>query len=57
MIRLLQFLLHGCWHRWEKTGRVTDVYDVSFGSKSFEYRAYETCCTKCGRYSRLKSEV
>lgn len=57
MRRLIQFLWHGCWHDWRETGQVVDHYDISFGPKSFMYRAHITHCQKCGRIGGWKDRL
>jgi len=54
MIRLFQFLLHGCWHAWKSTGGTVDHYDISFGPRHFMYRYHIQRCAKCGRYGGYK---
>lgn len=54
MIRLLQLIWHGCWHEWKPTCHIIDHYDISFGPRSFMYRAHTTRCEKCGRISAWK---
>lgn len=55
MIRILQFLLDGCWHNWgEPFGRMTDHYDLSFGAKSFMYTTQNCRCKKCGKFGTVK---
>lgn len=56
MIRLLQFLVHGCWHVWE-TKQNMRLYQrneagEAYGSP-FAYEKY--CqCTKCGRWKAFR---
>lgn len=54
MIRVLQFLWHGCWHDWKPTGHTVDHFDISFGPRSFLYRTHTIRCAKCGRISGWK---
>jgi len=54
VIKLLQFIIHGCWHDWRRTGHVVDHYDISFGPKNFMYRSHTTICEKCGRIGGFK---
>lgn len=54
MMKLLQFLIHGCWHNWRRTGHTVDHYDTSFGGQSFMYRGHTTICEKCGRVGHFK---
>lgn len=50
MIRLFQFLLHGCFHVWEETG--TDIYYDDFERQSFP--VVYVRCKKCGRHTHFK---
>lgn len=45
MIKLLQFLWHGCWHNWvhDSTGK-KETYD---GRPNGQYYIYK--CSKCSR--------
>jgi hypothetical protein len=57
MIRILSFLIDGCWHAWERApGRAIDHYDMSFGDQSFMYRAVPCRCTKCGKLGVQKDK-
>lgn len=53
MIKILQFLLHGCWHEWEPTGDVTKV--VWETPDQFLHYEHHVRCAKCGRHSHFKS--
>lgn len=58
MIRIWQFLIHGCWHVWKPASRsFIDHYDVSFGPRSFMYREYPARCTKCGRIGGIRDRT
>lgn len=55
MLRVLQFILHGCWHDWHPVNaRPTDHFDMSFGGRNFMYRTLPTRCAKCGRIGHIK---
>ncbi|TIR87383.1 MAG: hypothetical protein E5X05_01425 [Mesorhizobium sp.] len=54
MNKIIQFLLHGCWHNWRLTGHVVDHFDMSFGTKAFMYRTHTAQCRKCGRIGGFK---
>lgn len=55
MIRIWQFIWHGCWHKWGVPyGRPTDHYDLSFGGKSYMYTTRVCRCEKCGRSIDMK---
>ena len=58
MIRIIHWLLHGCWHDYRPINvPPVDHYDVSFGGRDFMYRTLPTCCTKCGRLSFIKDRT
>ena len=45
MIRLVSFLLTGCWHNW----KILEKIDVYYPGKSRpSYFSYHLQCTKCG---------
>lgn len=50
MIRLFEFLIHGCWHRWramEKIRLIRDAKDsIGYGTR-FVYQ-----CEKCHRIKK-----
>lgn len=48
MIKFLQLIWHGCWHQWEPTGEHADHFDISFGHKSFMYRATRRAAPSVG---------
>ncbi len=57
MMKLLAFLWSGCWHKWEPTGHLTNVYEAGRRPPEafpiqvlFRYR-----CEKCGRIRDLRS--
>jgi hypothetical protein len=55
MVRLIEFLFHGCWHNWE-TYRAVHFYDHGFGGVP-ERRigaAEDQRCSKCNRIKRIK---
>lgn len=55
MERIIQFILHGCWHDWHPVNvQPIDHYDVSFGPRGFMYRTLPTQCAKCGRINHIK---
>lgn len=55
MLRLIHYLLHGCWHEWgEHYTRPISHYDCSFGYRSFMYDDALFRCRKCGRAKRFK---
>lgn len=54
MIKLLQFLLSGCWHKWEVT-KYVDVYS-DFDSSYPLYGKYYIQCTKCSKMKIFRGE-
>ena len=42
-----------CKHEWDEV-KETDVYDVSFGCKSFCHTIIRCRCSKCGEYKSFK---
>jgi hypothetical protein len=53
MIRIFEFLLHGCWHSWgEPTG--TPVHHHWEGPDTYMYTTRTCRCTKCGRFKAVK---
>jgi translation initiation factor 2 beta subunit (eIF-2beta)/eIF-5 len=57
MIKLFEFLLHGCWHQWERiddvlvTHKITDSYGEL---DEFRVRTYTLQCKKCGSLTHYK---
>jgi len=50
MIKLWQFLMHGCWHRWEEVERRNlNREDAFAGSGTRVYCR----CTKCGHQTKF----
>lgn len=50
MIRLLEFLWHGCWHQW----RLEKTRQVTFVDADMHYPEAIYMCTKCNRFKVLK---
>lgn len=51
MIRLLSFLLHGCFHVWEED-RITRVHEPGDKGNTVGFISYRHC-KKCGRPRRF----
>ena len=55
MIRLLQFLIHGCAHVWEDTDESRYNDTDPFSGKTFRSGPIVYCrCQKCGRHTFFK---
>ena len=52
MIKLIEFLIYGCWHRWvpAKHDRLFDPKNND-GGRPIGYRFFYTC-EKCGRMKK-----
>jgi hypothetical protein len=48
MLKLLEFLWHGCWHDWQQTGRGNIAHEGTVVGTYYVYR-----CAKCGRVKDL----
>lgn len=46
MIRLFQFLIHGCWHQWETREHVILESTFARGSR------VKLQCKRCGRWTK-----
>ena len=53
MIRLLQFLLHGCWHVWETHATVEVLDKERFGDTPWAFEK-QCQCTKCGQWKAFR---
>ena len=42
-----------CQHVW-RTDKITDVYDTTFGDRSFDHTEVRSQCTKCGTWKKFK---
>jgi hypothetical protein len=50
MIRLWEFLIHGCWHDWRTLGAgdlVRKIGDIAYGIRRYTYQ-----CEKCHRIKK-----
>jgi len=50
MIKIFQFLLHGCWHRWELQGKGDLLIKGTIVGQYYQYK-----CSKCNRIEDRKS--
>ena len=46
MLRLIQFLISGCWHQWEVYKEAPFTYDLTF--EEGRCTRYTLQCKKCG---------
>lgn len=54
MIRLFEFLWHGCWHRWgDPVGSPTRHY-LTGDERTYMHTTQFCRCKKCGRFKRMK---
>ncbi|RZG78719.1 hypothetical protein EXE10_17265 [Acinetobacter sp. WCHAc060033] len=42
-----------CQHLW-RTDRITDIYDTTFGDRSFDRTEVRCQCNKCGVWKKFK---
>lgn len=48
MLKLWEFLWHGCWHKWEQEGQGNITFEGSVCGTYYNYK-----CTKCHRHKTL----
>jgi len=50
MIRLLEFLWHGCWHTWQ----LNNIRQVEYTDAPIRYAEAIYKCSKCNRFKSQK---
>lgn len=44
-----------CAHVWRRD-HITDIYDTTFGTRSYSHRIIRSHCTKCGTWKNFKAK-